>query len=59
MKNLKGTISAAFKQTRSHCSHGPVGRLSTSESDRPQAGGYNCDEMDLIPGSAKDASVDR
>src|SRR5215469_12138256 len=41
------------------CSHGPAGRLSAAESDRPQAGGYNFDETDLKRGSAKHAAADR
>jgi hypothetical protein len=50
-------------------SHGPASRLCVNESDRPQVrtrtdascgepSGYNCHEMDLIPGSAKHAPVD-
>jgi len=41
------------------CGHGPAGRLGAAESDRPQAGGYNFDEMDLKRGSAKHATADR
>jgi 3-deoxy-7-phosphoheptulonate synthase len=41
------------------CSHGSAGRLCTNESDRPHAGGYNCDEIDFPPGSAKHAPADR
>src|ERR1044072_9164330 len=41
------------------CSHGPAGRRGANESDRPQAGGYNCGQMDPISGSAKHAVADR
>jgi len=41
------------------CSHRPAGGLCANESNRPQAGGYNCDGMDLTPGSAEHAPADR
>jgi 3-deoxy-D-arabino-heptulosonate 7-phosphate (DAHP) synthase len=41
------------------CSHGAADRFGETESDRPQAGGYNFDEMHLTPDSAKHAAANR